>query len=242
MRSSTVNRRTWAFLWLCACAPVTAIAGDFGGSIGVTSDYIYRGISQSQGNAALQADLHYLAGGWSAGGWVSRADVNSDEGPATELDLYIRRDWSLGSDWDVGVALTHYTYPDDPRTYSYDYDEVTATAGYRSRLFGTIAYSPNYTGHAQGRWAFNENALSYELTAVQPLAGKLSASAGLGYYDLPAGLDADYWFWNVGVACSFGRALLSVAYIDTDRPGEGGYAYGYEPPDGQWTGSLAWRF
>ncbi len=241
MRSSTANRCALVALWLCACIPVAAAAGDFGGSIGVTSDYFYRGVSQSQGNPALQADLHYRSGGWSAGVWSSRADMTRDEAPATEIDLYIRRDWTLGNDWDLGVALTHYTYPDDPRTYSYDYDEVIATAGYRSRLFGTIAFSPNYTGHAQGRWAFNENATSYELTAVQPVVGKLSASAGLGYYDLPASLDANYWFWNVGVACSFGRALLSVAYIDTDRPRESGH--GYETvPDGQWTGSLAWRF
>ncbi|MBV9913446.1 MAG: hypothetical protein JOZ93_12765, partial [Sinobacteraceae bacterium] len=39
------------------CAP--AQAGAFGGALTLTSDYIFRGVSQGNGDPAAQADVHY---------------------------------------------------------------------------------------------------------------------------------------------------------------------------------------
>ena len=42
-----------------------------GGSIAFTTDYVLRGVSQSHGAGALQAQIHYQTpGGWLAGLWV----------------------------------------------------------------------------------------------------------------------------------------------------------------------------
>lgn len=214
--------------------------GRMGGSIGITSDYVYRGISLSSGNPALQGDIHYRTqGGWVGGIWASRADMTSDEA-ALEVDLYLGRDWPLGADWDLRTTLTHYTYPDDPRTSSYDYDELAGTLSYRSRLFATVAWSPNITRYSRYGWAHNQSAVSYELTAMQPLIHRIAASAGVGFYDMPHALDADYWFWNVGVACALGRTELTLSYIGTDA--DAAHAFGYDITADRWAGSVAWRF
>ena len=246
MRPSSATLR-YVVASLCVCTFVNtgvsradSLSG-IGGSIGWTSDYIFRGISQSLGNPAVQADLHYqFAPGWVAGVWGSRADVDADETTAFELDVYLSRQWLLDEDWDLRVTLSHYTYPDDPRTYSYDYDEVIVALGYESRLFATVAWSPNTTMYGNGALAINQSALTYELAATQPLVGPIAASAGVGYYDLPSLLDADYWFWNVGLACSLGRTQVAVAYIGSDGNAE--RAFGYDRAGHQWSGSVAWRF
>lgn len=238
MRSilSAVCVCTWSGMNL-----VHAQSTDFGGTVSVTNDYVYRGISQTGGNPAVQADLHYRSrNGWIFGTWGSYADLPDGEGPQSEVDLYVGHSWTLDEDWDARVTLTHYLYPGDSRQLEYDYDEVVSTLGYRSRLFATVAWSPNVTRYANGTWVEDATALSYEVAASQPVLGQLSALAGAGYYDLPSKLDADYWFWNAGLSCSVGRAQFIVSYIDTDSNAT--RAFGYKPAGGRWAGTVAWRF
>jgi uncharacterized protein (TIGR02001 family) len=219
----------------------STLAGEVGGSIGATSDYVYRGISQTNGNPALQADLHYRTpSGWSVGTWASTADLDAQEGAGLEVDIYAGRHWTISPDWDARLGLTHYFYARDQRPLRYDYNEVIATLGYRSRVFATIAWSPDVSRYANGTAVKHQAATSYELTATQPLIGQLSASMGAGYYDLPTQLAADYWFWNAGLSCSIGRAQLIVSYIDTDHTAAS--AFGYEVSGSRWVGSLAWTF
>jgi len=224
-----------------ACVPAAQAADALGGSVNITSDYVYRGITQTQGEPALQADLHYQTRrGWAIGAWVSTADVDRHESAALEVDLYLSRDWMLNHDWNARVSLTHYAYPNDARLLDYDYDELAGTLSYRSRLFTTVAWSPNTSRYSNGKVVWDQRAISYEITASQPLNSQWSASAGLGYYDLPTILQADYWYWNVGLACTLGRAQLAVSYIDTSRSATD--AFGYPLAGSRWVGSLAWRF
>lgn len=225
----------------CACVFSAQAAGKLGGSIGVTSDYVYRGISQTHGEPALQADMHYQGnGGWAVGAWASTADVDEHESAALEVDVYLSRDWTLDRNWDARLSLTHYAYPNDERLLRYDYDELTGTLSYRSRLFATIAWSPDASRYSNGTVVQDQTAVSYEITASQALNQQWSTSAGVGYYDLPAALHADYWFWNVSLACVLGHAQLAVSYIDTSQPALD--AFGYEVAGSRWVGSLAWRF
>lgn len=245
MRPTSIRRLRYIAISLHGCVGVCACSAQaadaLGGSVNVTSDYVYRGISQTEGEPALQADLHYQTRrGWAIGAWASAADVDRYRSAALEVDLYLSRDWMLNRDWNARASLTHYAYPNDVRRLRYDYDELTGTLNYRSRLFTTIAWSPNTSRYSNGRMVRDRRAVSYEVTASQPLNTQWSASAGFGYYDLPTALQADYWFWNVGLACSLGRAQLAVSYIDSSRPAA--EAFGYSLAGSRWVGSLAWRF
>lgn len=244
MRFALAQPHITAVLCICTGAlfsSASAAAGDFGGSIGATSDYVYRGISQTGGEPALQADLHYQdRSGWAVGAWASAADPNEEEAPGLEVDVYASRNWTINRNWDARLSLTHYFYARDTRPLRYDYDEVVATLGYQSRVFATVAWSPNASRYSNGIIVKHQAATSYELTVTQPLVGRLTAAAGAGYYDLPAQLDADYWFWNAGVACSIGQAQFALSYIDTDEAAA--RAFGYGVAGDRWVGSLAWTF
>src|SRR5882757_2260456 len=74
-----------------AVAADTAAAGDWGlaGSLAVTSDYRFRGISQNDGHFAPQGSLN-LTGpdGWYAGTWGSQLDFDDHAGTSVEWDIY----------------------------------------------------------------------------------------------------------------------------------------------------------
>jgi uncharacterized protein (TIGR02001 family) len=227
--------------------PLYACAGEFGGSVGATTDYVYRGLSQSHGDPAIQGDVHYRGTRrWVVGAWASSVDFDNSSRGSAEVDLYAGWDWSLDKDWDARVGLTHYFYPDANAQLSYDYDEVTGSLTWQSRISVTVAWSPNVTRRTagtarlpQGWLAKHEQATSYELSASQPLPWHLSAVAGVGYYDLPNVLRADYVFWNAGFSFAVGRAQVGLMYIATDDVAK--RSFGYAAQDG-FSGSFSWRF
>ncbi len=230
-----------ALLGSCAAlVPVRSLAGEVSGSLTAVTNYVYRGVSQTRGDPALQGDLHFQMANRSVFGvWASNVDFGSAQGASVELDLYAGREWHLSRDWDARVAYTHYFYPDSTG-WSYDYDEVTATMTYQSRLSATVAWSPNVSRRTYNWVARTESAVSYELVATQPLGGGMAAVAGVGYYDLPPVLRADYLFWNAGFSIVLGRAQATVMYVDTDSAAV--RAFGYEAAANSWTGSVSWRF
>lgn len=243
MRAASRLQRRASAVALCAClnAFAPAALAEFGGSLAATTDYLFRGISQTGGKAAFQADVHYrTAGAWTLGAWASTLEEPHGPGAALELDVYVSRNWALHPDWDAAVTLTHYLYPGDDRPVGYDYNEVTASLIYQSRLAATVAWSPDVSRYSQGRLAQDKTAISYELSATQSLFHELSATAGAGYYELSGLNQAGYWFWNAGLSWSAAGTQLAVAYIDTDAAAV--RSFGDEQAGSRWMGTLLWRF
>ena len=56
------------------------------GSYNVTSDYQWRGVSQTDGNAAIQVGVEHERNGFYGGLWTSNVDFNDDTN--IEYDLY----------------------------------------------------------------------------------------------------------------------------------------------------------
>ena len=223
---------------------VQAQQDTWGGSLAVTSDYRVRGISKTRGDAAVQGGLHaQLLPGWVIGAWGSTVSRNRGRSSALEIDAYTGYGWNVAKDWDTKVVLTHYWYPNDPAQASYDYDELSVTVGYRSQLFGTVAWSPNskYFSRYGGRWQADDGSTaSYELTGLQPIATGLSLTAGVGYNDLRNLFDDGYWYWNAGVTYSVGPVQLDVSRIDSDATAE--ELFGSTVTEAGWSAAISWRF
>ena len=221
---------------------VPSNAADFwGGSLSATTDYIYRGISQSNGEPAIQGGLYAQPSpGWTVGVWASTADLSGSGTRTAEIDVYVSRSWSLGTDWDARVGLTHYAYPNDPAWLRYDYDEVIASLTYRQRLTATATWSPSVSRYGGRHVAKDREASSYELTYLQPVIGTWSLGAGVGYYDLSDLFDTGYWYWNVGVVYSWERLQVDLTHIDTDDTAH--KLFPYQAADRGWSAALTWRF
>jgi uncharacterized protein (TIGR02001 family) len=210
------------------------------GSIAIATDYIYRGISQTRGEPALQGGLQLQTpSGWSAGLWGSTVDFHSRRGPTYEIALHATRAWSLGPDWSTQLSAAHHEYPNEART-DYDYDELTASLSFQQRVTASVAWSPNTSRYGDGRMAANRRALSYEMTVLQPLNAYWSLSAGAGHYDLRDLFGIGYWFWNAGIAFSWDTLQVDLLHIDADATAE--RLFGYSASGDRWTAAFTWRF
>jgi uncharacterized protein (TIGR02001 family) len=186
------------------------------GSIGVVSDYRYRGYSLSDEQPAIQAELTATsAGGWYADVWTSTIDEYAGPGDAhgatVELDLSVGRGFSaLGLDWDAAASV--YTYPgasglsywELPVSASRTWGDLTGTAG--------LEYAPS-----QSALGDEDNRYVYLAADWAPESWPVSLSASIGLED---GAFADNKLdWAVGVARDVGPVNVQLQYIDADAPG-----------------------
>ncbi len=225
---------------------------DLGGSLALTSDDVYHGISQTCGDPAAQADLHYRsAGGHSptegfAGAWISQGLGSSDCGKARELNLYAGYSLDLGPDSSATLTYTHYGYPGGAYTIEplagrrYDYDTLEGQWAWSDQVYLTVAWTPNalrYWNHSVLR---DRRALTYGLQLRQPLVAGLSASTGVGYDEIADPFGTGYGYWNVGVDYAIGPVQAQAGYFWTSRRAEqlfGDYVAGNRA-----SFSLLWRF
>lgn len=186
-------------------------------SVGVTSDYMLRGYTQTKGQPAVQAGLDYALGAdWSVGAWTSNVDFTDpgtpDDGARVEIDLYVARAWTLSERLALDATLVRYAYPGTAPGVSYDYNELMLALHVSDLVTATVVYSND--AYATGR-----SAMLYEVSARHPLPCGLELSARIGQYDLERAFGSAYAYYGVGVAKAFGRFELSGHYDGADAAG-----------------------
>jgi uncharacterized protein (TIGR02001 family) len=216
----------------------TADSG-FGGSLVATTDYVYRGLSQTGGDAALQGDAHYQSdSGWFAGVWASSLD--SSYLGNLELNAYAGWGWAPTPDWGTRVSFVRYAYPQASVHVDYDYSELSGTLAYQDRMFATVGWSPDViraTRYGLGR---RGNVFTYELAVRQPIWRWFGVAAGVGYYDLTDVIDHGYTSWNATLTASYGSVELDLARFATDATARD--LFGREVAGDRWALTAIWRF
>ncbi|MGI9301292.1 MAG: TorF family putative porin [Gammaproteobacteria bacterium] len=180
----------------------------------LTTDYVFRGISQTREHPALQAGLDYEhATGVFAGVWGSNVEFDARQDPNRsrdfELDIYGGFRRSLGTDWLADFTVARYTYPDSSPAQKYDYTDLLLGLHYRERVAVNVAYTDDAFG-------FHRQGIAYELSSQYPIVAGFLASGGVGYYDLDLSRGSDYTHWTLGLSRSVGRFTLDLSYHDTD--------------------------
>ena len=174
----------------------------------LTSDYVFRGISQTQGDPALQAGLDVtLPNGVFAGLWVSPVDFASGEQRRRrrdlELDLYVGVSGELAPDWSWTVSLVNYHYPG--ASVDYNYLELNGGLFFRDSLSAAISYSAEAAGS-------HEPGGSLATRFAQPLNPAFSLDGGVGHYWLSSDFLNDYAYWDVGLSWQEGSLALDLRY------------------------------
>jgi uncharacterized protein (TIGR02001 family) len=218
--------------------------GTWSGSLGASSDYVYRGISQTFG-AALQIGGSYQSPlGWFAGAWGSNVDPYPGGASYEEVDAYAGVIRPVGADFTVKGTYTHYGYLEDPRRARHDYDEVALSVAYLDLIAATVAYQPNYTSFSQLGYTSRGPAESYELTGQWPLKYGFAVTGGAGYYNLHHLFGVGYWAGDLGVAYVYplarGRLTLNVTHFFADATAAA--LYENASADHKWVFSATWRF
>ena len=213
----------------------------WGGSVGVTSDYLVRGISRSNDQAAAQIDLHYLdASGFVVGLFASNVRISSRWPSSVELDAFIGYVWNPGRDWQGRAVLTHYAYPWSKKHSGYAYDELNLDLSFREWLNVHVTYTPDAPLISPYRGLIEVTSESAEMTLQHRVVGKLSASAGVGHAFYSGQEPGGYGYWSVGAAYDLAPLSLVLSYVDTTA---GAKALFYNAAaDGSWSGTVIWRF
>ncbi len=181
---------------------------DVSWTVGVASDYVFRGYSQTDEGPQVFGSVDATLGNLYAGVWVSNLDYgDSTDG---EVDLYAGyRGEHQGLEVDVGLAA--YFYPGQPDGADYDFIELKAAA---SRAVGPVTlgaaifWSPDYFGD-------DEVATYVEVNAAVEMAPQWTLSGTVGHQALD--VFGDYATWNLGVTHQVTDTVaIDVRYHDTD--------------------------
>lgn len=197
------------------------IPGEFSGSVGLVSDYTFRGISQTDEAAALQGGLTWSHdSGVHLGFWGSNVDFNEAppvDGASAELDVVAGWGNSIGPfSYDIGAIW--YTYPGADENLNYNFVEGTLALGY-TVLDGLdvgllYAVSPEFfadTGIAH----FVEGSVSYGFELGLPVS--LGATYGRQWIHENARWGTpDYNTWSATAAVTVDAVELGVSYRDTN--------------------------
>lgn len=206
---------------LSACLPLVASAGDapaspITGNVTLATDYVFRGISQTDENPAIQGGFDYAhASGFYLGAWGSNVDFNDGDEASMELDIYGGYKMSLSKEMTLDLGLLGYLYPGAASAKNYDFWEIYAKLGYDFGFMQALAgvhYSPDFFAASDDGWY-------YFAEASIPVGGGVSAVAHIGYQDIKdeAAFGApSYTEWKLGATASFVGLNFGLFYTDTD--------------------------
>lgn len=209
--------------------PVTVSA-----NVALVSDYRFRGVSQSDKQAALQGGVTVThESGVYAGAWASNlAGWGTFGGANLELDLFAGIKKPIASGTTIDIGLTWYMYPGgaDTTDFAEPYVKLATTIGPANLLAG-VAYAPkqkalgNFSNTPQSRGQAQDNLYLWGDASVGIPKTPLTAKAHLGHSNGNPGLGpngtsvaptGEYFDWSLGVDYVIGPVTLGVAYVDTD--------------------------
>ena len=183
---------------------------NFSWNVGVVSDYVFRGVSQSNREVALQGGLDYAFGdtGVYAGVWGSTVDYGEYDAPDFETDVYVGYNTDLGEKFNFDVMLIRYMYTGEENGYgSIDYNEIITKFAMDKVATLTIGYTDDYGNSG-------EDATYANLSNSWDLGRDFSLNAGFGrIFDDTNGSFND---WNVGITKALGGVELGLNYYDTN--------------------------
>jgi uncharacterized protein (TIGR02001 family) len=209
---------------LMVAASAATHAAEYSANVTVTSDYILRGVSQTEERPALQGgfDAAFDSGIY-AGIWASNVNYDKATGGVSnanlEMDYYAGYGGTFGcTDCSYKVGFVYYDYHGDP---GLDYIEAAVSIAYGGLTAG-VYWSPEYLGEGTTDLIGDEVEYWYPyVNYSHALPGDFTLALHVGYTDMSEtgvyepGQD-DYTDWSVGVSKSFADISFGVTYYDTN--------------------------
>ncbi|MBS0345369.1 MAG: hypothetical protein JSR69_02825 [Proteobacteria bacterium] len=213
-----------ALLAACAALPSLANAADaapapehtFTSNVTLASEYIYRGIGQTNRKPAIQGGFDYAhSSGLYAGTWASNVswltDGSSTVSNSIEMDFYGGFKNTVGDfGYDVGVLQYFYPgsgYGNNPNTIE----------GYiaGSWTFLTLKYSHSFSDLFG--WTDSKNSGYLDLTAAYELAPGLNLIGHVGRQKIHGdNSGASYTDYKLGVTKDIAGVVVGLSYINTN--------------------------
>jgi hypothetical protein len=212
------------------------------GTVALTSDYRFRGVSQTDEELAVQGSVTVAhESGLYGGFWASNlAGWGTFGGANIELDLIAGYKFKPSENATLDVGVTYYLYPGgaDETDFFEPYVKLSGTQGPLT-LTAAAAYAPRqqalgryyFTGVDAAAGVFNdpgdrEDNLYLSGDGALAIAGTpFTAKTHIGYADGNRGLGPNatslaptgtYLDWAVGLDGTYKTLTFNVSYVDTD--------------------------
>ncbi len=177
------------------------------GNIGVTSNYVFRGVTQTGDGAAVQGGLDYAHdSGLYVGTWTS--NVNFAGG--TELDVYGGFGGEAGEiGYDIGVI--GYLYPEAD-------EDANFAEVYLGLSFDMLSAGVAYTFTSEiDNGAFSDGDVYFYVAGGYDLADDFSVGVTLGYYTFDSDGDGDYFHGQLDLTKSTAYGDFTFSYSQAEE-------------------------
>jgi uncharacterized protein (TIGR02001 family) len=212
---------------LAATAPAVSHA-DVAFNVGLTSDYRYRGISQSRLKPAVQGGIDYSNGPFYLGAWASTIKWVKDAGTIGgfdagstdfELDLYGGYKGEITKELTYDVGVLAYVYPGNKLGNAAPLLKNADT----TEIYGALSYGPatlKYSHAVSNTFGNPDSKNSYylDLSAGFDVGGGLTVTPHIGYQKITGAYDslATYTDYSLTLSKDFSGIVVSGAIVGTD--------------------------
>jgi uncharacterized protein (TIGR02001 family) len=199
-------------------------ADSLSANVSVTNNYIWRGLTQTENEAAIQGGIDYAHdSGFYAGTWVSNVNYGAGDVYSYEHDMYLGFGGEVGGfTYDIGYL--YYNYDEEA---NFDFGEVYGTLGYGGLSVSAYVLT-NTEADEEGDQDFGAGEAYYiSLDYGFTVANDIEIGLHAGYHDgdfMEAfnGADGDYYDYNISL--SKGGFGFMITGSDVDGPAsEGGF-------------------
>lgn len=223
--------------------PALAEDSPFSSNVSLTSNYLYRGISQTGNKPAIQGGFDYAnpngiyVGIWGSSiSWISDAGAGAIGHVGTELDTYAGYSNSFATDFTYDVGFLRYNYPG---TYG------AAASANTNEVYGKIGYkwvSLKYSRSTTDLFGVaNSSGSAYiDLSGSYTFDGPgVTVGAHYGKQTVANNTASDYKDYNVSVSKDLGGYSVALMYSNTDITGGLPDAFNSKLADGKVVLSLS---
>jgi len=184
------------------------------GNLSYTSDYVFRGITQTGGHTALQGGFDVAhTSGFTAGVWASNVNWTNT---TLEVDLYANYGFSLSKDFSASVGYIAYVYEGNSSLNTGEINASVSAYGLTAKLSHAVT---DYFGIAGSGTQYYELNYAYEFAAAKGLT--LALHYGVTDGKNAAENDEDY---AIGLSYPVAGFTGTVSYSN----GSGTFAGAYE--------------
>lgn len=212
-------RKQLISLALLALMPLAAQAQDeddsgFNWNAAATSEYMFRGISQTDDHPAIQAGAGYSwSNGFYVGAWASNVDFGEDTD--AEVDTFIGWNGDLSDNVNLDVQLNRYNYVGEPDGVDYAYNELIGKLSFAEHYSATLGYTNDFL-------ATETDSIYVAVGGNWDVGNDINLTAGVGYTTVDEDLSSEdgYIDYSIGVNRDFGPVNIGLGYIGTDNSAE----------------------
>lgn len=229
----------------CACSAWTAHADEtpvtspaatvapaplFGGDVRFNSNFVARGISQSQGRPSVQAEIDYNPGAGIYGGvdgdsikWIDQLHPADDV--YLDVDGWLGYRAHFGSAWTTQIGLKRMQFPGHYAQQSPPVEQPNFTEAFGSIAWNGLSAQLNYAVTDYAGTPDSKGTAYLNVSAFQPVGGAWTLGAGFGRVH-QAGHDPvsgrsnsrfDYTDYQLSLACDLGSGMhLTLAHTWTN--------------------------